>query len=70
MDAPERHLQGVRAKTGRERGTSMPDERKQPPLLPDDDSLSLVEGVQALRGEELPDDQATVRGSTSRPGPA
>jgi hypothetical protein len=38
----------------------MPDERKQAPLLPDDDSLSLVETLQSLQGDELPDDQDGV----------
>jgi hypothetical protein len=38
----------------------MPVDRQRRTMLPDDDSLSLVEGVQALQGEELPADQDAV----------
>jgi hypothetical protein len=35
----------------------MPTDRHRSPMLPDDDSLSLIETIQALQGEELPADQ-------------
>jgi len=38
----------------------MPTDRQRQTMLPDDDSLSLVEGVQAMQGEELPGDQDAV----------
>jgi hypothetical protein len=38
----------------------MPTDRQPRTMLPDDDSLSLVEQVQALQGEELPADQDAV----------